>query len=169
MSSSLLYKQTKEENVVRPMLNPKAHPVGNPLPSSLWRTEVVEGKKCRERTVKESHSYSMVGEVGKSDGESHLFPSRLCYWTIKFWVQTRTVVFKKRWNCRKSMKIFYWSIITLQCCWNWMLVVQLCPTLCNPVDSMLPGPLSMEFSRQQYWSGLPFPSPGDLPDPRIET
>ena len=26
-------------------------------------------------------------------------------------------------------------------------------------------PLSMEFSRQQSWSGLPFPSPGDLPDP----
>ena len=30
------------------------------------------------------------------------------------------------------------------------------------------GPLSMEFSRQEYWSGLPFPSPRDLPDPRIE-
>ena len=30
------------------------------------------------------------------------------------------------------------------------------------------GPLSMEFSRQEYWSGLPFPSPGDFPDPGIE-
>ena len=30
------------------------------------------------------------------------------------------------------------------------------------------SPLSMEFSRQEYWSGLPFPSPGDLPDPGIE-
>ena len=29
-------------------------------------------------------------------------------------------------------------------------------------------PPSMGFSRQEYWSGLPFPSPGDLPDPRIE-
>ena len=29
-------------------------------------------------------------------------------------------------------------------------------------------PLFMEFSRQEYWSGLPFPSSGDLPDPRIE-
>ena len=28
--------------------------------------------------------------------------------------------------------------------------------------------LSMRFPRQEYWSGLPFPSPGDLPDPRIE-
>ena len=30
------------------------------------------------------------------------------------------------------------------------------------------APLSMEFSRQEYWSGLPFPSPGDLPDPEAE-
>ena len=31
-----------------------------------------------------------------------------------------------------------------------------------------PTPLSMEFSRQDYWSGLPFPSPGDLPDTGME-
>ena len=30
------------------------------------------------------------------------------------------------------------------------------------------APLSMGFSRQEYWSGLPFPSPGHLPDPGIE-
>ena len=30
------------------------------------------------------------------------------------------------------------------------------------------APLSMGFPRQEYWSGLPFPSPGDLPDPGIE-
>ena len=30
------------------------------------------------------------------------------------------------------------------------------------------APLSMGFSRQEYWSGLPFPSPRDLPDPGIE-
>ena len=30
------------------------------------------------------------------------------------------------------------------------------------------GPLSMEFSRQEYWSRVPFPSPGDLPDPGLE-
>jgi len=30
------------------------------------------------------------------------------------------------------------------------------------------GPLSMGFSRQEYWSGLPFPSLGDLPDPETE-
>ena len=30
------------------------------------------------------------------------------------------------------------------------------------------APISMEFSRQEYWSGLPFPSPGDVPDPETE-
>ena len=34
--------------------------------------------------------------------------------------------------------------------------------------SPLQGPLSMEFSRQEYWSGWPFSSPGDLPDPGIK-
>ena len=51
-------------------------------------------------------------------------------------------------------------------------VAQSCPTLCNPVDCSLPGfyqaSPSMGFSRQKYWSGLPFPSPGDLPNPGIE-
>ena len=37
---------------------------------------------------------------------------------------------------------------------------------CDPMDSSLPE--SMGFSRQEYWSGLPFPSPGDLPNPGIE-
>ena len=31
------------------------------------------------------------------------------------------------------------------------------------------APLSMGFPRQEYWNGLPFPPPGDLPDPGIET
>ena len=47
-------------------------------------------------------------------------------------------------------------------------LLQSCPTLCDPVDCSLPGSLSMGFSRQVYWSGLPFPSPGDLPHPRIK-
>ena len=38
----------------------------------------------------------------------------------------------------------------------------------NPVDCACQAPLSMGFSRQEYWSGLPFPSPGDLPDSGIE-
>ena len=40
--------------------------------------------------------------------------------------------------------------------------------LCDPVDSSRQVPLSMGFSRQEYWSGLPCPPPGDLPEPGIE-
>ena len=47
-------------------------------------------------------------------------------------------------------------------------IVQLCPTLCDPTDVAYQAPPSMGFSRQEYWSGLPLPSPGDLPDPGIE-
>ena len=36
------------------------------------------------------------------------------------------------------------------------------------MDCSLPAPPSMGFSKQEYWSRLPFPSPGDLPDPQIE-
>ena len=46
-------------------------------------------------------------------------------------------------------------------------VTQSCPTLCDPVDYSHLAPLSMEFSREACWSGLPFPSPLDLPDPLI--
>ena len=49
-----------------------------------------------------------------------------------------------------------------------MLGTQSCSTLCDPTDRTHQAPLSMGFSRQDYWSGLPFPSPGDLPDPGIE-
>ena len=46
-----------------------------------------------------------------------------------------------------------------------MLVAQLCPTLCDPMNCSPThqAPLSMGISKQEYWSGLPFPTPGDLP------
>ena len=39
----------------------------------------------------------------------------------------------------------------------------------TPWTLVCQAPLSMEFPRQEYWSGLPFPTPGDLPDPGIES
>ena len=58
------------------------------------------------------------------------------------------------------------SVIPGICCC--CLVITLCPTLCDPMDCSCQAPLSMGFPRQGYWSGLPFPSPGDLPDPGTE-
>ena len=48
------------------------------------------------------------------------------------------------------------------------LVAKSCPTHVTPWTVAHQAPLSVAFSRQEYWSGLPFPSPGDLPDPGIE-
>ena len=47
-------------------------------------------------------------------------------------------------------------------------IAQLCPTPCGPWTVALKAPLSMEFFKQEYWSGWTFPSPGDLPDPGME-
>ena len=48
------------------------------------------------------------------------------------------------------------------------LVAKLYPTLFNPMVCSPPGSSSVGFSRQEHWSGLPYPPPGDLPDPGIE-
>ena len=48
-----------------------------------------------------------------------------------------------------------------------VLVAQSCLTLCGPMDHSLPGS-SVHGILQQHWSGLPFPSPRDLPDPGIK-
>ena len=56
------------------------------------------------------------------------------------------------------------GICICHCC----LVAKSCPTLLQP-HGVCQAPLSMGSPRQEYWSGLPFPSPGDHPDPGIES
>ena len=49
-------------------------------------------------------------------------------------------------------------------------LAQSCLPLCDPMDCRPQAPLeSMKFTRQEYWSGLPFPPSGDLPDPRSKS
>ena len=47
-------------------------------------------------------------------------------------------------------------------------LLQLCSTLCDPVDCSLPGSSVHGFSRQEHWNGLPCSPPGDLPNSGIE-
>ena len=49
-----------------------------------------------------------------------------------------------------------------------VLIAKSCPTLFDPMDCSPPGSSVHEFFRQEYWSRLPCPSPGDLPDPGIK-
>ena len=56
-------------------------------------------------------------------------------------------------------RILEWVAISFSNACLHVKLLQSCPTLCNPMDSSPPRLLSMGFSRQEYWSGLPFPSP----------
>ena len=75
------------------------------------------------------------------------------------------------WGCKESDTTEQLSLshththTYIVCC---CLVTQLCLTLCNQMDCSPPSSPVMGLSRQKYWSGLPLPSPGYLPYPRIE-
>ena len=43
-----------------------------------------------------------------------------------------------------------------------------CVTLCDPMDSILPGSFVHRIFQEESWNRLPFPTPGDLPDPRLK-
>ena len=64
------------------------------------------------------------------------------------------------------------SLALLYPLWWWWFSRQVMPDSCRvvtPWTVALQAPLSVGFSRQEYWSGLPFPSPGDLPNLGIES
>ena len=66
-------------------------------------------------------------------------------------------------------RLFFWILIQhLLHIGGGGLVAKSCLTLATPWTVACQAPLSMGFSRQEYWSGLLFPSPGNLPDPGIE-
>ena len=52
-------------------------------------------------------------------------------------------------------------------CFVLVLVSKWCPTLATPWNVVCQAPLSVRFPRREYWNVLPFPSPGDLPNPGI--
>ena len=64
----------------------------------------------------------------------------------------------------KHLIWFLQDVCCSSCCW----VAKSCLTLTTPWNVDHQVRLSMGFPKQEHWSGLPFPSPGDLPDPGIE-
>ena len=86
-------------------------------------------------------------------------------------------VFASKWNrsasnlkefffnyCLGLFCLFILSVVNVK-----VLVAQSCLTLFNPVDCSPPGSSLQGIFQQEYWNGLPFLSPGDIPDPGIET
>ena len=85
-------------------------------------------------------------------------------------------VFASKWNrsasnlkefffnyCLGLFCLFILSVVNVK-----VLVAQSCLTLFNPVDCSPPGSSLQGIFQQEYWNGLPFLSPGDIPDPGIE-
>ena len=84
------------------------------------------------------HYVALFGEeVNKKKKVGHQYPEN--YRKILYWYRVLVVAYLQTRLRAKSL--------------------QLCMTLCNPMDCSLQTPLSIGFSRQEYWSGLPFPSP----------
>ena len=79
-------------------------------------------------------------------------------WSIKHWHFSLYLFF-----FIVSFKIFFpYAIKFLLLCYAILCYaksLQSCPTLCDPIDGSPPAPPSLGFSRQEHWSGLPFPSP----------
>ena len=65
----------------------------------------------------------------------------------------------------RAPSLHFFSKFAMRVC---MLSHQPCPTLCDYRTVARQAPLSMGFSRQDYWSGLPCPPPGDLPNPGVQ-
>ena len=73
---------------------------------------------------------------------------------------------RREWNQKGFVFVFLLIVVAfahVRCS-----VAQSCLPLCDPMDCNHQAPLSMGFSEQEYWSGLPFPPPGDLPHPGIK-
>ena len=82
----------------------------------------------------------------------------LCLETVEAWRSWPDPCPERLWCCADSARGIFLHSWLLSHVWLFV----------TPWTVALKAPLSMEFSRQEYWSGLPFPSPEDLPEPGIE-
>ena len=101
-----------------------------------------------------------------------------------YWKDVQTPICTVAWfiifiisRYRNNVNAHEWMKTTLSLFPYMCVCVCLCARTCvlchvwlfmTPWTAVHQAPLSMEFSRQEYWSGLPFPTPGDLSDPGIE-
>ena len=90
---------------------------------------------------------------------SNLYQSELLIWTRHF-------IFLYLWSSKLSYEVLPRAAIRSS--GGGGLVAKSCLTLATPWTVAHQAPLSMGFSRPEYWSGLSFPTTGDLPNPGVE-
>ena len=105
--------------------------VGENLRGTCRDSSLHIGRELKETPQEESRP-----SLGSGSGKTGIF------WRFSLWIRI-SHLFCKSLKCSEV---------------KWMKVPQSCPTLCNSIDCTCQGPLSMGFSMQEYWNGLPFPS-----------
>ena len=125
-----------------------------PLPQSLWQdfNKVSTGPVASSESLigEEATFMWLLAGFSYSLGLAKVLPCSALATSI--WIACGLTSFRVRKSVENTVK--------------WSELAQSCPTLCDPVDCSW---LFMGFSRQEYWSGFPFPSPGDLTNPGIES
>ena len=120
----------------------------------------------------------MMGWWNRQSGEK-LAIFFICLFIFLFWINIyffkhycEPGVVEKQWWTESTWLLTSWnfhlSIATEEMGGGGCVVAQSCLTLATPWTVACQTPLSMGFSRQDYWSGLPFPSPEDFLDPGTE-
>ena len=83
---------------------------------------------------------------------------------MRHFASNKTILFKRHRNIFAVAQGHLHNVMKVK-----VLLSQLCPALVTPWTAALQAPLTMGFSMQEYWKGLSFPSPGDLPNPGTES
>ena len=133
-----------------PSLFPPMSP-GLPLNLSLWHWIYIRARSLSHVWLCDPVDWSLPGSSGHGTLCSLLFNGYRSF-SLGRWKGSRD-----RW---------WWCLHSNVC--SMYMLAQSCPTLCDHMDVAPRAPLSMGFPGQEYWSGLPFPPPGDLPHPGIE-
>ena len=129
---------------------------------SVWQErwpEEFSGPFRKQESVRTTHKPRFQLQRRKWLKTLQIFPS-ISSWETPFLTLKLEILLL----CQVSTAVFQ-SCVCVCVCVRVLSHVQLFDT---PWSAAHQAPPSMGFSRQEYWSGLPFPSPGDLPDPGIK-
>ena len=144
---------------------------------SLWvavKNMDTKGNNNAEWYIINTKGIQRNDECMASHGPESFHPSERIRWSLHRWCVLVVILmgwlFHKRKECKtKAMRKKYFKAHWIKCyCACCAKTLQSCLTLFNLWTVALQAALSMGFSRPEYWSGLPFPLPRDLPVPGIE-
>ena len=129
---------------------------------------------CNVRTPAVKRRFKMVTGKGKALDTSTSTPEARIQWMNAFKIQREEVSYRAKSSAEsRDIRKTFADKPSIQKCTKVLSVVIACMLSCvqllvAPWNAAHQAPLSMGFPRQEYWSGLSFPFPGDLPEPGIQ-